>query len=300
MYHRFTNDIEVRKLNIKVFENQIRYISRYFTPIKISYLIEQLYNGGYIPSNSVVVTVDDGYRDFFDYAYPVLKKYNVPAIIYLVSEFNLNKKMLWFDSLHFIINNTECECLYIEENNEKFKLNNITETDRNYAWTFFADRILYKTNSEKEKYIRDLAYKYQVKLPEFATDNYAPMKKEDIRKLDNTLIEIGSHTRSHPILSTCNTDELKDELVKSKTDLQNALCKDIEHFCFPNGCINDFDNRSIELLKNSGYKSAVTTINGFVNKNTDKYQLTRICWENNIYGKNNINGIYSVKETFFN
>ncbi|HUM66830.1 MAG TPA: polysaccharide deacetylase family protein, partial [Chitinophagaceae bacterium] len=69
-------------------------------------------------------------------------------------------------------------------------------------------------------------------------------------------VDFQSHTRFHPILTTCTEAEVRAELMESRQELQEKTGKPVFHFAYPNG---DYSPREIRLLKEAGYKSARTT-----------------------------------------
>lgn len=101
----------------------------------------------------------------------------------------------------------------------------------------------------------------------------ALMDWEMIREISRHNVEIGSHTRSHPQLSTLSGEALQEELRGSKKALEEQLNKPIEHFCYPYG---NLDASVKEEVINAGYRSAVTTRRGHVLDEFDPFLLPRI------------------------
>src|SRR3990172_2821955 len=78
MYHRF-GDVEINgKTSLEMLDTQLRQLRSNFNLFSLSKMVE-LKNNEELPAHSVAVTIDDGYRDFFDYAYPLFRKYSIPA-----------------------------------------------------------------------------------------------------------------------------------------------------------------------------------------------------------------------------
>lgn len=75
----------IRPTKVADFENQMRYLSQRYNPISLETLAQHIHNGTPLPSKAVTVTIDDGYQDNYENAYPILKKYNIPATIFLIS-----------------------------------------------------------------------------------------------------------------------------------------------------------------------------------------------------------------------
>ena len=70
------------------FEKQMRYLKeKGYQVISLDALVEGLKNGRKFPHNTVVITIDDGHKSIFTYAYPILKKYGFPATVFLISDY---------------------------------------------------------------------------------------------------------------------------------------------------------------------------------------------------------------------
>jgi peptidoglycan/xylan/chitin deacetylase (PgdA/CDA1 family) len=100
------------------------------------------------------------------------------------------------------------------------------------------------------------------------------MNWDDLLSLDPQLITIGSHTMSHPILTTLSAQEIETELTESRQRLEQRLQRAIEFFCYPNG---SYDSQAYEVAKKT-YRAAVTTENGVVGRRQgiDLHRLPRI------------------------
>src|SRR3990167_5472927 len=127
MYHGFTDKIVHEgienslglHLNIEKFRLQIEYLKKYYNIISSDQLIDHYTNGAKLPPNSVVITIDDGYKSSYALAYSVLKQFNVPAAIFLTTDFVDKKEMLWVDRIEYAINRTK-------RNNFSLKINKDT------------------------------------------------------------------------------------------------------------------------------------------------------------------------------
>lgn len=86
-------------------------------------------------------------------------------------------------------------------------------------------------------------------------------------------VDFQSHGLFHPCLPKCDDKTAKDEVQKSKTQIESMLGKPVYAFCFPNG---DYSCRDIEYIKKAGYACALTVDFGYNNKATDIFRLKRI------------------------
>ena len=102
------------------------------------------------------------------------------------------------------------------------------------------------------------------------------MNWEELKELDSNLIEIGSHGYSHRRMAFLREDELKIEIIKSKEILESKLNREIDTFAYPYGTLSSFDRRTVKVLKDSGYRYALSTLFGPIKKTRDLYSLKRI------------------------
>src|SRR4051812_10151784 len=96
MYHRFPAD----PVGLSA---QCEYIRRHYTPVPLRLLARASRE---LPPNSVAITVDDGYEDFAAHAWPVFRRFEIPATVYLVSEFLDRRLWIWTDQLRYLIEHT--------------------------------------------------------------------------------------------------------------------------------------------------------------------------------------------------
>ena len=108
MYHRFSDKPQPFKIEQSVFENQIKFMLKKYNLISLQHYCEVL-NGQRddLPGNPAIITIDDGYWDNYVFAYPVLKKYRVPATIFLATDFISHKAWLWSNKLEHILKNSK-------------------------------------------------------------------------------------------------------------------------------------------------------------------------------------------------
>lgn len=77
----------LRPVKVADFENQMRYLSNVYNPIPLERMAQHIQNGTSLPSKAIAVTFDDGYRDNYENAFPILKNYNIPATVFLTTGF---------------------------------------------------------------------------------------------------------------------------------------------------------------------------------------------------------------------
>lgn len=273
MYHRFSRAADEYKISADEFAAHLEYLSKHALVLSLSEAIETLENNGQLPPNAVVITIDDGYADSFDIAFPLLRKFRMPATIYAVTDFLDGKCWLWTDLMRFVLTNTVIENVRIE-----FADGDTIETKLNGKQSRLetANRInarLKKMSNElKTSKIAEFAQILKVEIPATPTGDYAPISWEQARAMDAGNVQIESHTVTHPILTNISQNELDTELQTSKARLETQLNKSVRHFCYPNGILDESVEKAV---RRAGYSSAATTEYGFNAEQTNRFALKR-------------------------
>lgn len=256
MYHRFSESGGNGKLSVDTFRSQMEILSAYFHPMTMKGLIQAFYSGN-MPDNAVVVTFDDGYYDFYEYAYPVLKEFDVPATLFLTTGF-INKDLwLWPDKIRYAI---------AKANKASFNLPGfptcLNLDNKDDAWNEVADHCMKVSNKEKNHLIKCLYHELDVVEPKNAPKEFESLTWGQVKHLIENGIEIGSHSYSHPIMTKLDEKELLEELSFSKEQIFDELGIEVDIFCYPNGQITDFDARVKDALLRAGYSYAVAAFPG--------------------------------------
>ena len=95
---------------------------------------------------------------------------------------------------------------------------------------------------------------------------------ESIHALKGKGVEFGSHSKTHPFLSTLSLTDMENEVRKSKTHLEDTLQLPVDFFCYPFG---DYDARVRETVREAGYLGAITTKRGLIHRGDDPFEMRR-------------------------
>lgn len=87
MYHRISDDSDEPHITVTTrnFERQIAYLKRNFNIVSLDEMVDVYMHNKQLEKDTVAITFDDGYRDNYTDAYPILKKYNVPATVFIAT-----------------------------------------------------------------------------------------------------------------------------------------------------------------------------------------------------------------------
>ena len=294
-YHRF-GDGDPRRMSAAMFSAQLRYLKKHFSIAPLKDVVYAIAARHKIPRRTVAITVDDGYRDFLDIAYPILVSEKVPATLFVASQFVAGNVWFWFDRIRYVCERTERKEVVFQSPETQWELSLKSAKDREGAWDKISNCCLRLTPNAREALIAALVKAADVALPEAPPDLFAPIPLEQLRELDRSLIDIGAHTRTHPILSGCSKEEQVTEIAGSRQELEKMLCRQVVLFAYPNGQRGDFDARTSEIVRESGYLGAVSTQAGLVKKASNRFILPRICasHDNGCFQRE-INGLTELK-----
>jgi peptidoglycan/xylan/chitin deacetylase (PgdA/CDA1 family) len=283
MFHRVTDTFFDISLLVKqkTFEECIKYITQSYHVISMDFLIQNFDKWKNIPDDSFVITFDDGWIDFHDVAYPILRKSKIPATIYLTTGFVSSECSYWQEKLNNlllqILANKKVflkkdNIISMPEINLKLKELISKSEDTQLVFKFigylkkFAHDIILKTISDLEESLKE----HSIMISE--NEHRSFVNWDEINSIKDPEISFGSHTVNHPILTNEQTNVVEDEICKSKEIIEKETGKEVLHFCYPNGNYND----GIKRVVSGSYKSACTTKGGFISKDSDIYSLNRI------------------------
>ena len=210
----------------------------------------------------VCVTFDDGYRDNLQFAYPILKKYEIPFGLYIPTSFPDRLGELWWLALEAVIARNDRIGLVIDGKDQRFDCRSVDEKralyDSIYAWL----RQL-KTEEELRQVIRDLSRRYQVDIAAFC-EQLCMTWDELATMAQDPLCTIGAHTVNHVMLKKVPEKSVRTEMEMSRSVIEASLGVRPQHFAYPLGDATSAGPREFEVARELGFKTAVTTRPGVV------------------------------------
>jgi peptidoglycan/xylan/chitin deacetylase (PgdA/CDA1 family) len=213
-------------------------------------------------SKILVLTFDDGYKDNYEIAYPLLKSKNIPFTIYITTSFLSSSAILWWYMIEEII----LEKDYIElSDGERYSCKNFREKE--ITFLKIREKIIKGGNIDIIKTLKKLFSKYDI---DWLGINKKYCEKlclsvEDIKKLSqDTLVTIGSHTKNHYPLSRLSKDKVYEEITAANKELERLIHRKIEHFAYPFGSHLEAGDREFNIVKELGFKTATTARRGTI------------------------------------
>ncbi len=206
----------------------------------------------------VCITFDDGYKDLKQWAYPLLKKYELPFALYIPTSFPDRLGELWWVALEAVIAQNDRIGLVIDGEERRVACATVAEKRDLYDEVYHYLRGM-KTEEEVRRTVRDLCRRYQVDMAAFCRD--LCMTWEEIAELAaDPLVTIGAHTVSHSMLMKIpDANAVRAEMEQSRAVIAAALGKRPEHLAYPVGDPTSAGPREFRIAAELGFKTAVTT-----------------------------------------
>lgn len=225
---------------------------------------------GRLPRTSVAITFDDGYREQLEVAAPLLEARGYPSTVFVSSGF-VGGPNMWHDRLLWAL----------REGRVGARLDGVGLPEAVPA-ALEARRQLAARCIAAVKSLPMAARERAVANVETVCEApTAPRLMLDVAELRALAarpgVEIGAHTRLHPILAACELDEARAEIVDSRADLAQWLGEEVRLFAYPNGHEGrDFSSREVGLVREAGFSHAVTSDWGVVTSDSDPLRLPRV------------------------
>jgi len=271
-YHRFSERVGGSPIPARAFAEQLEYLAKHYTLVTLSRLADCLREGE-SPTNLAAITIDDGYRDAYEIAFPILRKHRAPATVFVVTEFVEGTTWLWNDIPRYLTAMAAPQRFEIGIEGHRLRLELNGGASRAVAAGLINAALKSLSVEARDAALERLAFDLRVKPPERPPAEYAAINWRQARDMADAGVEIGSHTSTHPILTRLDDTRLREELGRSRDRIQTALGRQVDTFCYPNG---DFDPRVRLEVAGAGYKCAVTTEVGLNNERNDPLTLRRI------------------------
>ncbi|MCF6236495.1 MAG: polysaccharide deacetylase family protein [Gammaproteobacteria bacterium] len=293
-YHRIlpSNHPEYKKMQPgmrvepEILKMHIQTLKKYFEVVDLNEWVERVKAGKPVPKKACSLTFDDGWVDNYEYAFPVLKKENVPATIFLVSSMIGTTQNFWPERVtDILIQLKEKQFSEVGEEQQKWLTDfGLTETEMSHLDESMIDEFINQLKvlpDEKIYKILDGFDENQnIDLAATVNEPTHILNALQIKEMMSSgLVSFASHTQQHLRLTMIESEKnLEHEIAQSKTVLENMLENKITGFCYPNG---DFDDRSVSLVKTT-YDYACTTRKGWNSSKSDAFLLNRMLVHNDV------------------
>jgi peptidoglycan/xylan/chitin deacetylase (PgdA/CDA1 family) len=272
-YHRVgTEGVPLySRLAPKVFEAQMHYLRKHYRIVPLGTLCTELREGHQVEP-TLAVTFDDGYRDLYNYAYPVLRKYEIPATIYLIGQCMLTGEAPWYDRIHVALVRAPGPVLEVELNAPRQFVLRDAAARAAAAWEIIC-YLRSVPDSQRRKWCG--SFERATCFPDGELQDRM-LNWDQVRAMQEHAISFGAHTMTHPAVSRLDPAVFTEELFESRRLLESKLETSVQDFAYPFGKPNDCSWTAEKFLRSHDYRSAVTTVEGINGRGANLFWLNRL------------------------
>ena len=273
-YHRVVSDHMVQDEHIQPgmyvrgqsFEAHITYLRKRFDIISLDELLD-LWQTNRVKSDRsyCVITFDDGWKDNYQFAFPVLVKYGIPATIFLATDFIGTSRWFWPDQMMLLLEKArECTADAADRKAISTVLVETIGVTLSAADGIFrrvesgdpiaSDAIIELCKEVEVDRIHQVIDRVNRALHMDLPTQRVLLNWDEVREMAGKGVTFGSHSCSHRIMTKIPLSDVKTELIESRKAMLQQGITPVPVFCYPNGNFN----RDIQaLVRESGYMAAV-------------------------------------------
>lgn len=272
LYHRvrkYEEDIQLLAVTPEHFSEQMMWLKEHYPIVGFGE------DWNKVEGDAVCITFDDGYRDNFVTAVPILNKLRIPATIFVATGNIDTGREMWWDEL-------ERNLLISGEYPKEFHLSDeLFECTWDVGTAELREDLYYTLHwlmkqisvERRNDWIRQL--QEWNGFQENGREENKCFQTSDSKDIDMSHILIGAHTVNHPVLSKLKAEEQQREIELSKRYLEKIFAKPVLTLSFPFGGISDYNEETLEVCKELGFSKAAANIPGIWENGNDQYQIPR-------------------------
>lgn len=297
MYHRVAEeDIDPWSLRVtpQHFAEHLEILRKHTQPVSLKQ-IAQAHREGNIPDRAAAITFDDGYANNFYQAKPLLEKYEIPATVFVTTNYFEQPREFWWDELERVLLQPrqlpEQLSLTIKGQQHQWKLGKASNYSQSEAWEnrnhqawksqpgsrlhfYYCVWQQLQPLSPKQRQPLLAEIKVWANLQSSPSRlTHRPLTIAELPQIEEGgIIKLGAHTVSHPLLSEQSIAVQQQEITQSKIDLEKLLNHPVHSFAYPFGAYRD---ETIPLVQEAGFEYACSTVETTVWRKSDRWQLPR-------------------------
>lgn len=252
----------------ETFEEQMKYVAANYQPVAPQDVVNAYETGrpNTLPARAVLVTFDDAYCDFEKHAWPILKHYRVPALLFVPTAYpDHPERLFWWDRIYDALHTTTMG----EAATPIGRFSLATVDQRDQVYRNLKNHIKTLSHATAMAAVEEICTGLGVR-----PHPNQVLGWDSLRILANEGVTLGAHTQIHPIMNQITVDELHKEVVGSLNDLRVQIGVEPQTFAYPSGIYND---DAVKVVEQAGLKLAFTTGRG-INQigHTPRLRLQRI------------------------
>jgi len=257
------------------FRAQVRYLRHHFDLPRYDDLIPSAENNFLFQGPTALITFDDGYRDNYEWALPILQEFGVPALFFIPTGYIGRARLPAWDRIAFVIKQTQEREIRLEIP-EPLRID-LSQVSRSAAIARLIRAFRSAEAPDELAFFEQLEQRARVPVDPEALGRPLFMSWDEIRQMAAAGMSIGSHTHNHPMLSRLSEPDQWDELTRSKQLLERELGRAIATISYPFFGAHVFNTTTKRLAHEAGYRLGFSFYGG-INRpgRSDLFDVRRI------------------------
>ena len=240
------------------FRAQVQWLRDHVPLLALDDLVAKLENGASWSGLAAIVTLDDGYRDNFDVALPILAENRVPATFFIPTGFLESPRLPWWDQVAYLIKETRARRLTLDRDENASAPPLVVDLEMTPPATAIMTIIrafLDETIADHDWFLDQLAMQAEVAVDHENLGRALFMTWDHVRQVaaSGPNLTIGSHAHSHRKLAKLDDDSQRFELAESKRILEAHIHREVTALAYPFGWEGTFTRVTKALAAEAGY-----------------------------------------------
>ncbi|HEX4887930.1 MAG TPA: polysaccharide deacetylase family protein [Luteibaculaceae bacterium] len=283
IYHRVAHlesDPQLLNVSPEHFEAQVKWLKKNTHLLTVEEFTHIKLNGDKFPKRSTLITFDDGYFDNCQFARPILESYQAQGLFYITTQWLNTHHELWWDELERLF-------LIIGLKLKPNALDHLPQANDAPQWTGDSMKdyehchrwIKWKQPEDRDTIIGHL--RFIANVDESGRESHRMMNWGELAVMaQSKSVVLGAHTHQHAPLSTLNPQRQRDDILESKKILEAFTKRQIIHFSYPFGGEKDFNQHSVLIAEQLGFRLVCANYPGVVFRHTSNYEIPRMLVRN--------------------
>lgn len=281
-YHRIGSsegspfDKEIWSATADDFDLQLSHVKSQFDVVGLddlpSVMSELQKKQNWNKSRFAMITFDDGFRDNFEVAFPILQAHKIPALFFVTTGFIDFRHLAWWDEIAWMVRSTDIGTLP----SNRFLAAGVDLTNRDDAIRTIIRRYYTMPGDQTADYLNFLAEATGVGRAPAELSQSMWMTWDHIREMRFQGMSFGAHTVNHRVLSQLSFEEQNFEICESRLRIEHELGESIATLSYPVGRRDSFNEDTRRALSLNSFDWAFSFYGGYCRNMHDRFDVTRI------------------------
>jgi len=292
VYHRIVGTVGNREwrtgfergVSASNFERHMEFLRRRMRPVPLAELADAVRRGRSLPERTVCVTFDDGYRDNYTDAFPILRRHGIPATVFVATAYMESGKAFWWDRVVHLVRNTPAKRVDLTgvvdlAGRRGSGAGAVVSLGGPRERAAAAERIVtameYLPPERIESILGALRERLGVR-DSGGNGAGETMSWSEIEHLSRSGIAIESHTHSHPYLAPLSEKGVELELRRSKECLEQRIGGPVRGVAYPGGRRGMYTEATMRVAKRVGYDFGCVVDLAAVARGGNEFEIRRV------------------------